>query len=141
MDKPWLEIAKQERGVAETAGPGDNPRVVEYLKATTLGKPDNQNDETPWCSAFVTWCLEQAGVKSTKSAWARSYLNWGREPIDNEDWTGAVCILERGVSSGHVGFLMDWTDDKVTLLGGNQGDKVCLATFPMERVLGYRLPK
>jgi uncharacterized protein (TIGR02594 family) len=140
MECPWYEIAQHELGVTEVPGPGDNPRIVEYLKSTTLGSPDNRNDETPWCSAFLNWCMEQAGIKGTNSAWARSWLNWGREPTDDEWGEGVVVILERGANSGHVGFLDDWDDNRVRLLGGNQGDKVGYAWFPDERVLGYRVP-
>ena len=82
--KPWLEIAEREQGVAEVPGAGDNPRVVDYLMSTTLGSLENQNDETPWCSAFVNWCMEQAGIKGTNSAWARSWLDWGKEPEEGE---------------------------------------------------------
>ena len=137
--KPWLEIARHEKGVHEVPGPGDNPRIVEYLKSTSLGKPDNQNDETAWCSAFLNWCMEQAGLEGTNSAWARSWLDWGREVREDEDFIGSVCVLERGVNFGHVGFLMDFDEDRVQLLGGNQGDAVSLAWFPMDRVLGYRV--
>jgi uncharacterized protein (TIGR02594 family) len=137
---PWFKIAEHELGVAEIPGAGDNPRIVEYLKSTSLGKPDNQNDETPWCSAFVNWCMEQAGIEGTGSAWARSWLNWGKEP-DADDYKGCVVILERGAHSGHVGFLDDWDDEGVRLLGGNQANKVCYAWFPIERVLGYRVPE
>jgi uncharacterized protein (TIGR02594 family) len=137
---PWMEIARHEQGVAEVPGSGDNPRIVEYLESTTLGAPENQNDETPWCSAFVNWCIEQAGLEGTRSAWARSWLEWGREPVTEDEWTGCVVILERGANSGHVGFLNDWDDGRVELLGGNQGDRVCLAWFPNERVLGFRVP-
>jgi hypothetical protein len=35
---------------------------------------------------------------------------------------------------------VDWDDDRVRLLGGNQGDAVSAAWFPMSRVLGYRIP-
>jgi uncharacterized protein (TIGR02594 family) len=140
MERPWFKIAQHELGVTEVPGPGDNPRIVEYLKSTTLGSPDNRNDETPWCSAFANWCMEQAGIKGTNSAWARSWLNWGREPTDEEWGEGIIVILERGANSGHVGFLDDWDDNRVRLLGGNQGDKVGYAWFPMDRVLGYRVP-
>lgn len=144
MLHPWIKIAKQELGIHEVPGPGDNPRVVEYLKSTTLPAPDNHNDETSWCSAFVNWCVEQAGVKGTNSAWARSWLKWGRELKEEDsmdEWTGCICVLERGPNFGHVGFLMDWDDDRVKLLGGNQGDAVSYAWFPNERVLGFRVPK
>ena len=141
--KPWMKIAIKEIGVKEVPGSGDNPRIVEYLKTTILGKPDNENDETPWCSAFVNFCLKKAKVKGTNSAWARSWLKWGRELEQEdsmEDWEGCICVLERGENHGHVGFLSDWNDDQVQLLSGNQANAVNKMWFPIERVLAYRVP-
>jgi uncharacterized protein (TIGR02594 family) len=137
---PWLEIAASKLGQHEIPGPEANEFIVECLESTTLGAPENQSDETPWCSAFVNWCITQAGIQGTNSAWARSWLEWGREPEPEDKWTGAVCVLERGPTSGHVAFLVDWDDNRVRLLGGNQGDAVSYSWFPMDRVLGYRVP-
>lgn len=39
---------------------------------------------------------------------------------------------------GHVAFLVSWDDDTVTVLGGNQGDKVSIKTYPRRRILGVR---
>lgn len=136
----WMEIAESKLGEEEIPGRDANAFIVECLESTTLGTPDNQSDETPWCSAFVNRIMQLAGIEGTDSAWARSWLEWGREPETNDEWFGAVCILERGVTSGHVGFLVDWDDERVKLLGGNQGDSVSYAWFPVERVLGYRVP-
>jgi uncharacterized protein (TIGR02594 family) len=137
---PWMPIAEREIGVKEVPGPGDNPRIVEYLKSTLMGKPDNENDETPWCSAFLNWCIEQAGLAGTNSAWARSWLNWGREQDYRDEWKGCICVLSRGPYFGHVGFLVAYDANRVKLLGGNQGNAVGHAWFPMERVLAYRVP-
>jgi uncharacterized protein (TIGR02594 family) len=137
---PWLEIAESKLGQHEIPGPEANSFIVECLESTTLGTPENQSDETAWCSAFVNWCITQSGLQGTNSAWARSWLEWGRTPESEDEWTGAVCVLERGPTSGHVGFLVDWEDDWVRLLGGNQGDSVSYVWFPMDRVLGYRVP-
>ncbi len=41
---------------------------------------------------------------------------------------------------GHVGFLVGETADAVILLGGNQGDRVCVAAFPRARLLDLRWP-
>jgi uncharacterized protein (TIGR02594 family) len=138
---PWLEIARKELGTAEVPGPGDNPRIAEYLHSTNIGSPANENDETAWCSAFVNWCVTKAGYKGTNSAWARSWLNWGVEA--DELIPGTIVVLERGPDFGHVGFAIGYDDDEenVLLLGGNQGDKVSKAWFPTSRVLGYRAPK
>jgi uncharacterized protein (TIGR02594 family) len=145
IEYPWMKIARKKLGIHEIPGPRANAFIVECLKSTTLGKPDNQSDETAWCSAFANRIMQLAGIKGTNSAWARSWLNWGREPNDAEFGEGVIVILERGPSFGHVGFLEDWEysqvdGNKVKLLGGNQGDAVSEAWFPMNRVLGYRVP-
>lgn len=132
---PWLEIAKLEVGQKEIAGSKHNPRIVDYHSATTLKATD---DEVPWCSSFVSWCLEKSGIPSAKNAWARSYLNYGRKIVDPVE--GCIVVLSRGSSSGHVGFYVGETNSDVVILGGNQGNEVCIAKYPRSRVLGYRLP-
>lgn len=133
----WMKAARGEIGVREVPGSGDNPRIVEYLQSTTLGRPDNQNDETPWCSAFANWCLEDVGMEGTNSAWARSWLNWGRRitsPVP-----GCVTVFSRGANYGHVGFFIEKKNGLIYVLGGNQSDSVCIDGYPESRLLGYRM--
>ena len=139
-DYPWMKIARSKLGVHEVPGRAANEFIVECLESTSLGRPENQSDETPWCSAFANRVMQLAGVKGTDNAWARSWLDWGSEPADDEFAPGVIVILERGENSGHVGFLEDWNDNRVQILAGNQGDAVSLAWFPVDRVLGYRIP-
>ena len=132
---PWLKIATDELNHAEIPGPENNPRILEYHSSTTLKAT---SDEVPWCSAFVTWCLEKAGMASTKSAWARSYLNYG-QPL-TEPRYGCIVVFARGATSGHVGFYISENADEVLVFGGNQSDKVCMAYYSKRLVLGYRWP-
>jgi uncharacterized protein (TIGR02594 family) len=132
---PWMTIANRELGQHEVTGSGNNPRIVEYHKATTLAASE---DEVPWCSAFVSWCLQQANMKSTRNAWARSYCSYGTKA--DKPRYGCVVVLERGTDAGHVGFYLDETTDAVYLLGGNQGDAVTKQWFAKSRVLAYRWP-
>lgn len=132
---PWLEIAYEELDTTEVTGPGNNPRIIEYHKVTTLKATQ---DAVPWCSSFVCWCLEEAGLKSTRSAAARSYLDWGIElenPVE-----GCVVVLKRGVDSrsGHVGFYVNENAGMIAILGGNQANKVQIQWFRKEDVLAYR---
>lgn len=132
----WIYIANAEMGVKEVAGAKNNPRILEYHKATSLQASD---DETPWCSAFVNWCMMKANLKGSGEANARSWLKWGVEIT--EPAYGCIVVLQRGENSwqGHVGFLIGFSDqDKLILLAGNQGDAVSLASFPRNKVLGYR---
>jgi len=135
---PWMWEALNELGVREIVGSGDNPRIVAYHQETTLKAT---YDEVAWCSAFACWVMERAGIKSTRSAAARSWAAWGKPPETIQ--YGSIVVLSRGDSTtrGHVGFLID-RDEKgrLWLLGGNQGDAVSIATFPIHRVLVYRWP-
>lgn len=137
-DPLWLKTAFQELGVSETIGSGDNPRVVDYLNSTSLSSDLANNDETPWCSAFVNWVMDYAGYPKTNSAAARSWLQYGRGT--SNPTRGTIVVLERGASHGHVGFFITEEGNKVYLLGGNQSDKVKISGYDKTRVLGYRNP-
>lgn len=137
---PWFDIAKNELGVREVEGSGDSPRVVQYLRSTSLGGAMASNDETPWCSAFVNFCVEQAGFAGTDNSMARSWLKWGRKT--DKPVTGCIAVFSRGnPPSGHVAFFVSETNDEIKVLGGNQGNKVCYAHYPKNRLLEYRIPK
>ena len=135
----WLVPAFQEliAGVSEVPGPASNPRIDAYL--ATVGM--QSGDETAWCSAFVNWALDQAGIGGTGKPNARSFLDWG-DPC--EPRVGAITVLWRGAPDGcqgHVAFLLGWSSASVFLLGGNQGDAVSVASYNTQRVLGHRWPK
>jgi uncharacterized protein (TIGR02594 family) len=135
MSNPrWVQIALAEQGQAEIAGGGHNPRIVEYHATTGFRAKD---DETPWCASFLGWCLEQAGIKSTASAAARSYEQWGvslAQPV-----VGAVVTFTRS-GGGHVGFYMGERDGKWLILGGNQSNRVSIALYDPARMTSIRWP-
>lgn len=134
----WMTIARGEIGVKEYSGKfNNNPRIVEYHKATSLGASE---DEVSWCASFVGWVLQQAGFTGTRSALARSYLTWGSAL--SEPRYGAVVIFRRGNSAtfGHVAFIQKFDDTHIWCLGGNQSDSVKVSRFSRSSVLGYRWP-
>jgi len=138
LDYPWMDIARNQMhaGVEELPGEDAHPMIVAYLKSTTLGKPYNESDETPWCSAFVNWCVEQAGYAGTDSAWARSWLSWGKR-IAAPKHQGAIVVFSRG-SGGHVGFFIKQDAHNIWILGGNQSNTISIAAYPKTRLLGIR---
>lgn len=134
---PWLAIAEAELGVREIAGPRAQERILGYWKI--CGHTHQSSDEVPWCAIFVGAMLTLAGYNHTKSAMARSYLNYGRK-LDAPE-VGAIAILARGKPpSGHVAFVAGASATHVLLLGGNQGDAVKSVWFPRKDVIGYRMP-
>lgn len=144
IEAPWLILARRYIGQKEIAGPQHNPAIIALLDAAD-GLVDGKrlqrisDDETPWCASFVSAILELSGYYSTRSAWARSYLIWGKALPGPA--VGAIAVLSRGPTSGHVGFVVgrDPAGD-LLLLGGNQGDEVKISAFDMQRVLGFRWP-
>ena len=145
----WLAVAlaEQAKGVAERPGGEHNPEILKYIASTTIGSdPKFLKDETAWCSAFVNWCVSQAGVRGTDSAKARDWHDnggWGR-PID-EPVKGCIAVLWRERPDhpdrlGHVGFYERAEGDKIFLLGGNQGGAISVAPYPRVRLLSFRMP-
>ncbi len=138
----WMAIARREICTREArAGQPPNARIVEYHQSTSLRA---QDDRTPWCAAFVSWVLEQAGIRSTRSARAKSYLDWGHA-LD-EPRVGAIVVFHRGSGApssrgpGHVGFLVEERERDILLLGGNQRNHVNIKAYSKSRLLAYRWP-
>lgn len=131
---PWMLRAFSEIGQAEVID-GENARIIEYHSATNLSAKE---DEVPWCSSFVCWCLEREGIKSTRSAWAKSYLTFGIKlqlPCE-----GAICVFQRGPKSGHVGFYVHEDENWIFVLGGNQDNTVRIKNYPKSALLAIRYP-
>jgi uncharacterized protein (TIGR02594 family) len=132
----WIPIARAEIGESEVQG-GENPRILEYLRSTDIGDPADLEDETPWCSAFVNWCMQKVGFRGTRSAWAQSWAQWGKEvdPV-----IGCIVVFRWSNGTGHVGFVTGFRDEMIKVLGGNQQDEVCEEWFNTGHVIAYRMP-
>lgn len=149
-DAPWLAVARAEMGVRElSTRDRHNERIVEYHQTTTFRA---QDDETPWCASFVNWVMIQAGYRGRNSARARDWLDWGRD-LGDQPRSGAVAVIKRrsggghdqstGSSSGwHVAFYLAGDGQRITLLGGNQSNRVKESSYPLASydVRGYRWP-
>jgi uncharacterized protein (TIGR02594 family) len=130
----WLAAAEAEIGTGEAEGTADNPRIVAFHASTDGGA---EPDSVPWCSSFVNFCVQQAGLEGTRSKAARSWIEWGRA---SEFVPGAVVVLKRGAPpKGHVGFFVGTENGRILLLGGNQGNRVGIASFDPSIVLACRI--
>jgi uncharacterized protein (TIGR02594 family) len=141
---PWFDVAKaeQQRGVKEP-----DPRILEYFNAIHF---DTNTTKTPWCAAFVSFCMLKSGnqkvaasVPNQAPARAATWRNWGETlpPNSTEIPQGAVVVLsptEKNDSSGHVSFFLRGDKNSVTLLGGNQSDAVKESTYSRSRVVAIR---
>lgn len=137
MNDKILQIALSQYLTKEFTGSKHNPEVLKYFDE--IGHAYVDDDETPWCSAFMNWVAMKAGAERSGKVNARSWMNAGEETTDPQP--GDVCVLWRGSKSGwqgHVAIFIAKKDGLVHMLGGNQNDMVCITSYPEDRILGYR---
>lgn len=111
--------------------------LTDYLKT---GGQSLDPQSLAWCAAFVNATMAQAGQKGTDSNMARSFLKWGQAVSQPQQ--GDVAVFSRGDPNGpygHVGFYSGTNPDgSIKVLGGNQSDSVSYASYPADRLLGFR---
>lgn len=127
-----------KKGVKELSGKNNSEAILNYAK--DLGIKEYKSDSTPWCSLFMSWVVNKVGIKDIKTLLARDWLKYGEKVSIPK--RGDIVILKRGTSNweGHVGIFLKYTDDGkyVTVLGGNQSDRVTISNYPAIRVIGFR---
>ena len=130
-----FEIALSQYGIKERQG-GENYEILKYFRE--IGFPEIKEDEVPWCSAFMNWCMMKAGLPITKNLAARSWLGWGMKVMVPE--IGDIAVFRRGTTGwqGHVGFYIQNDGAYVWVLGGNQSDEVKISRYLGMDLLSYR---
>lgn len=138
MEPLYITQAKALLGEKEIAGKLDNPRIIELY--ADAGHDEIQHDEVPWCAAFVGACLARANLPNTGTLLALDYKKYG-EGLDGPELY-CIGVKTRGNSTweGHVGFVVAFDADTITLLGGNQHDSVCIQKFPRAEFVAFRKP-
>jgi uncharacterized protein (TIGR02594 family) len=133
-----VKTAASQIGVKEIEGEEDNQTIVDYAK--DIGLAWINDDETPWCAVFVNWVLRKAGFTQTKSALARSFDRYGEATMSPEP--GDIVVFWRVSPSsgkGHVGiFLGESSDNKIFVLGGNQGNSVSIRKYSRSNIVSFR---
>ena len=122
--------------IREVPNAGNNPRIVMYHESTgAVG--ERANDAVAWCSSFVNYCVEQAGFIGTNSQAAQSWKDWGSDATDKPQ-PGDIAVFSRGSVKwqGHVGFWVSEEAGNISVLGGNQSDRVRIQRYPKDGKLG-----
>lgn len=141
-----FDIAQVFVGTDEVGGAMDNPQILAMLK---LDNNWPENDEVPWCSAFVNYVCKLLRLPRSKSLLARSWLEIGSDvSIDQARVGFDVVVLRRGTlpqpgpenttAPGHVGFYAGHSKDLVQILGGNQSNTVKVSYYQIDRILSIR---
>jgi uncharacterized protein (TIGR02594 family) len=147
----WIRTARREIGQHEVAGSQHNPRIMQYIRTcTNIQETEAQRryveregeEGVEWCSAFVNWCVLQAGIAGTNHALASSWANWGTR-LTGPRQGAIVCFSWNGGSRiNHVAFC-DEVNGEFKMLGGNQtghGGQVSSVGFSTGAAKHYRWP-
>lgn len=122
----YVKIALKEVGIYEIPGKLHSARVLEY-QATTAGR--YSDDETPWCGAFISLVMKQAGIDHGLKVpeRAKEWSNFGYAV--NEPSLGSIAVKSR-VGGGHVCIVVGKRKDgKLLCVGGNQNNEVNISAY------------
>lgn len=93
---------------------------------------------TPWCGAFVAAIVKMNGKAAPKGhARAASWKRWGKGVPLKKARKGDVVVI-RTKRGHHVGFFAGFKDGRVTLLGGNQSNRVKYSNYRIRSVQAVR---
>lgn len=109
-----------------------NPLIVLMFQATNTTPA---GDTTPWCAAFVSWCLERVHHLSAHSAASKAYRNFGEavwvkgDPLPGPALPGDLAVFRQrsDPDHGHVTFFLGMdpkSKTRIRAVGGNQSDAI-----------------
>jgi uncharacterized protein (TIGR02594 family) len=141
----WMQWAMREATDGIEEEPAKDNRGPVIQRYIDLAKTGAQGD--PYCAIFVNAALEQAGVRGTRSAMARSFETSQHFVKLDGPCPGCVATFWRGSrksGKGHTGFYDSENDDHVFILGANQDDDCNVSGFPRNGktfgLVGYYYP-
>ena len=146
MNVTAFSLAQVFIGTEEVGGAMDNPQILAMLR---LDNNWPQDDEVPWCSAFVNYICKLLRLPRSKSLLARSWLTVGATvALENAEVGFDIVVLKRGsgeqpgientTAPGHVGFYAGQSGAYIQLLGGNQANGVKVSSYLKARILSVR---
>jgi uncharacterized protein (TIGR02594 family) len=133
-------------GIKEIPGKQSNEDILKMAEVLGIEKIYTQ-DSIAWCGLFMAYLLHITGkpqpYKQYEILRAASFASWGN-PVSLKDvQLGDIAVFRRE-GGGHVGLVLavskniDGGIGTLHILGGNQGDKVSIAEFPINRVTHVR---
>ena len=125
-------------GVTEIVGPKHNPVIMGWAKELGLENV-YKSDEIPWCGLFTAIAIHRAGRPVVNGPlWA---LNWNKFGVQvSKPMLGDILTFTRN-GGGHVGFYVGEDETAYHVLGGNQGNKVCVSRILKKRLSQARRPE
>ncbi|WP_267434694.1 TIGR02594 family protein [Sphingomonas sp. GM_Shp_1] len=126
-------------GVEEKPGGKNNPEILAWAQEVGGDVAEFYNaDSIPWCGLTMALVARRAGkTPPANPLWALNWRKFG-EPSGQPDLGDIVTFTRNG--GGHVGLYVGEDESRYHILGGNQGDKVCIRPYAKERFVEARKP-
>lgn len=144
---PWLTVMRGLIGTVEVPGPKSNPAILHWAEVVSKHDPKLEwvkdfykDDQIPWCALTVSFALVTVGLSCPvpNPLSALKYATYGIKagaPVP-----GSIGVFSRS-GGGHVGVVEAISDDdRLLILGGNQGDKVCRELISKDHLVDLRWP-
>lgn len=129
-------------GVHEVVGKGSNKTILAWrdqLNLAGVKVVGFSDDDIPWCGLFAAIVAHRAGKAVPEGPlWARNWAKFG-DPVSIAG-LGDVLVFARG-GGGHVGFYVAEDATAYHVLGGNQGNRVCITRIAKDRCIARRRPR
>lgn len=129
-------------GVAEIVGKGSNQTILAWrdeLNLAGIRIAGYSDDDIPWCGLFAAIVAHRARKEPVKDPlWAR---NWAKFGVKSPKASLGDCLVFERNGGGHVGWYVAEDATAYHVLGGNQGNKVCVTRIAKDRCIAVRRPK
>lgn len=132
-----IKTALAEYGNEPIAGPRTNPDILKYFHET--GYDYINEDETPWCAAFVSWILKKCNKNIKSTLRAKDFLEIGE--ATTSPVMGDIAIIysnDPKLQFSHVSFYVRELGPYFFLLGGNQSNMVMIKAYSKTLPISFR---
>ncbi|MCT8003074.1 TIGR02594 family protein [Sphingomonas sanguinis] len=125
--------------VREKLGPASNPVILDWAQEVGGDVARTyKTDETPWCGLTMAYIAKRAAkTPPAKPLWARNWTKFGTDSAQPD--LGDIIVFKRGLG-GHVGLYVGEDETHLHILGGNQGNRVCISRYDESLILAVRKP-
>ena len=144
---PLTKAASKYLGQQEGTAENPNEKLEPIFRALhRRAGTSGAQDKSPWCAAFVSQTLKDAGVKLPFYVSARKYLSVGTKVTEGQEKEGDVAVMWNNEETtggpsgwgGHAAFIIKQTEKSVFVISGNDQDGVRINEFDRRRLLGVR---
>lgn len=143
---PILTLAQRYLGVCEVPGRKSNALIEQWINTAASWLDDGVDDVDggiAWCGCFRGVLGLDSGTGVPKAHYrAINWLAWGK-PVDHTRpklWMPGDTVVTKRSGGNHVTLFvgMNSKPGVINCLGGNQGNKVCVAPIALSDVVGVR---